>query len=249
MANLFDQALAAEGVSGKLADVARSIYHQESTSGQNAKTSNAGAVGGMQILPTTFASVADKGWNIDDPLLNARAGIRYLGQMFQAAGGDPALAAAGYYGGKGGLEKARKGIAVSDPRNPNAPNTLQYGQQVAGRLGSGTQESAPAVLAQAPLEISPASKLIGISEADVLPPPPDPADVAYAKTKAPPEWDAFVKTLSANTGVSPADLATYGTARPAPAGFTSPALAQMIAAASQPSSVNFAAFAPRKTRV
>ncbi|MBH2008278.1 MAG: lytic transglycosylase domain-containing protein, partial [Xanthomonadaceae bacterium] len=130
----FDDALRAEGVSGPVADIARSIYQQESSSGKNTKTSNAGARGGMQVLPGTFREVADKGWNIDDPDHNARAGIRYLKQMHERAGGDPALAAAGYYGGPGGLDKARRGVAVSDPRNPNAPTTLQYGQQVAARL-------------------------------------------------------------------------------------------------------------------
>lgn len=130
----FDSALAAEGVTGKLADIARSIYTQESSAGKNTKTSNAGAVGGMQIVPATFASVADKDWNINDETQNARAGIRYLKQMFDQAGGDPALTAAGYYGGPGGLEKARRGVAVKDPRNPSAPNTLQYGAQVASRL-------------------------------------------------------------------------------------------------------------------
>ena len=129
-----DSALAAEGVTGKLADVARSIYQQESGGGKNTKTSNAGAVGGMQIIPSTFASVADKGWDIKDPVLNARAGVRYLQQLDQQSGGDPALTAAGYYGGPGGMEKARKGVAVSDPRNPNAPTTLEYGKQVVARL-------------------------------------------------------------------------------------------------------------------
>lgn len=130
----FAAALQAEGVSGPVADLARSIYTQESGAGKNTKTSNRGAVGGMQILPGTFASVADKDWDINDPTQNARAGIRYLKQGYEAAGGDPALAGAFYYGGPGGLEKARRGVAVSDPRNPNAPNTLQYGQQVAARL-------------------------------------------------------------------------------------------------------------------
>lgn len=132
--NPFDEALASEGVTGKLADIARSVYQQESGAGKNTKTSNAGAVGGMQIIPSTFSSVADKGWDINDPTQNARAGIRYLKQLYEQAGGDPALTAAGYYGGPGGLEKARRGVAVSDPRNPNAPTTLQYGQQVAARL-------------------------------------------------------------------------------------------------------------------
>ena len=140
----FDKAASAEGVSGPVANIARSIYTQESSGGANTKTSNAGAVGGMQVQPGTFNDVADKGWNINDPVQNARAGIRYVKQMYGQAGGDPALTAAGYYGGPGGLEKARQGIAVSDPRNPNAPNTLQYGQQVAGRLqGSQSGYQAP----------------------------------------------------------------------------------------------------------
>ncbi|WP_395350057.1 lytic transglycosylase domain-containing protein [Variovorax sp. UC122_21] len=140
--NPFDVALSAENVTGPLADLARSIYTQESSGGRNTKTSNAGAVGGMQILPGTFKGVADSGWDINDPIQNARAGIRYAKQMLDQAGGNVALAAAGYYGGPGGLEKARKGIAVSDPRNPNAPNTLEYGQQVASRV-PGKQPAAP----------------------------------------------------------------------------------------------------------
>lgn len=133
-ASPLDSALAAENVPAPVADIARSIYQQESGSGANTKTSNAGAVGGMQIIPATFKSVADPGWDINNPEHNARAGVRYISQMYEKAGGDPALTAAGYYGGPGGLEKARQGVAVSDPRNPNAPNTLQYGQQVAARL-------------------------------------------------------------------------------------------------------------------
>lgn len=129
-----ENALSAEGIKGPVADLARSIYAQESSSGKNPKTSNAGAVGGMQILPGTFSGVADKDWDINDPIHNARAGVRYLKQGYEAAGGDPALAGAFYYGGPGGLEKARRGVAVSDPRNPGALNTLQYGAQVAARL-------------------------------------------------------------------------------------------------------------------
>lgn len=159
--NLFEDALAAEGVTGRLAEVARSIYKQESGSGNNTKTSNAGAVGGMQIIPATFASVADKGWDINDPLMNARAGIRYVRQLDKQAGGDPALTAAGYYGGPGGLEKARRGIAVSDPRNPNAPTTLEYGRQVASRLGKGT---APAYLAQSDEQFAKAAAPVMVAE-------------------------------------------------------------------------------------
>lgn len=132
--NPVERALEAEGADEGLAGLVRSIYQQESGGGRNTKTSNAGAVGGMQILPGTFKEVADDGWSISDPLHNARAGVRYARQMLERAGGEPALAAAGYYGGPGGLEKARNGVAVRDPRNPNAPSTLEYGQQVAARM-------------------------------------------------------------------------------------------------------------------
>ena len=131
----FDVALAQEGVTGKLGDVARSIYQQESGGGRNTKTSNRNAMGGMQIIPETFNSVADKGWDITNPEHNMRAGIRYLKKLDIQSGGDPALTAAGYYGGPGGLEKARRGIAVYDPVNlRKAPNTLEYGQQVVARM-------------------------------------------------------------------------------------------------------------------
>ena len=129
-----DTALREEGVTGKLANIARSVYQQESGSGKNTKTSNADAVGGMQIKKGTFDEVADKGWDINNPIQNARAGVRYLAKHYETAKGDPKLTAVGYYGGPGGLEKAKKGIAVSDPRNPKAPNTLQYGEQVAARV-------------------------------------------------------------------------------------------------------------------
>ena len=138
-ASPIEHAISAEGVSPQVADIARSIYHQESSSGKNTTTSNAGAVGGMQIIPDTFNRMADKGWSIDNPDHNARAGVRYISMLNDKAGGDPALTAAGYYGGEGAIKKAQQGIAVSDPKNPNAPNTLQYGQQVASRIPAKTE--------------------------------------------------------------------------------------------------------------
>lgn len=216
--DLFEEALAAEGITGQLADVARSIYKQESGGGKNTKTSNAGAVGGMQIIPSTFASVADKGWDINDPLLNARAGIRYLRQLDKQAGGDPALTAAGYYGGPGGLEKARKGIAVSDPRNPNAPNTLQYGQQVAARLPGAGKGVVP-VVAQAPapkVEIQPVAQ--GQVVTEVLPPTPLAQEMAGPSTQVatgPDAWQEFLDTFKKNAPVQAEDL-KYGARQPDP---------------------------------
>ncbi|MET3372026.1 hypothetical protein ABIC89_001067 [Variovorax boronicumulans] len=181
----FASALSAEGVTGPVADLARSIYTQESGGGKNTKTSNAGAVGGMQIIPATFKSVADKDWDINDPTQNARAGIRYVKQLYEQAGGDPALTAAGYYGGPGGLEKARRGVAVSDPRNPNAPNTLQYGEQVAARLPKEKgliQRGVEAVIPSANAAETPANPLESMSDEELL--------AAYQKAKAPVEQPA-----------------------------------------------------------
>ena len=131
----FAAALVLEGITDpRQIAYLRSIHGQESGGGKNTKTSNRGAVGGMQILPDTFKSVADAGMDIKDPVDNARAGIRYAMQGYKAAQGNPALAATYYYGGPAGLEKAKQGVAVSDPKNPNNPNTLEYGKSVAKRM-------------------------------------------------------------------------------------------------------------------
>lgn len=180
----FESALKAEGVSGRVADIARSIYQQESGSGKNTKTSNAGAVGGMQIIPATFNRMADKGWAIDNPEQNARAGVRYIKALHEKSGGDPALTAAGYYGGEGGMEKARNGIAVSDPRNPRAPNTLQYGQQVAARLPPAESRAVPV---------------------DDLPEAPAPVPAAPVKAPNPTEGNSFFQNAAAGVGKFAAD--------------------------------------------
>lgn len=142
--NPFDLALEMEGISGPVADLARSIYQQESGGGRNTRTSNAGAVGGMQIIPKTFQSVADKGWDIADPIHNARAGLRYVKQLHEATNGDPRLTAIGYYGGPNAINQARQGNPVYDPRNPQAPSTFQYAQQVLSRLAPVAEAAIPA---------------------------------------------------------------------------------------------------------
>jgi len=223
--DLFEAALAAEGVTGKLADLSRSIYFQESRNGKNSQTSNAGAVGGMQIIPSTFAGVADKGWDIKDPMHNARAGIRYLKTLDKQAGGDPALTAAGYYGGPGGLEKARNGVAVSDPRNPNAPNTLEYAQQVASRLPGQKGPAVAAPTARAPAAPGAVVQAVASPQVEATPIPPEmvaqmqepvPA-VATPVAAAPQEdpWQQFMQQMAVTQGqqrpIQVADLSGYGT--------------------------------------
>lgn len=214
--NSFDQALADEGVTGRLADLARSIFQQESSSGADTRTSNVGAVGQMQVMPGTFAGVAEKGWDIKDPVHNARAGIRYLRQMDKLAGGDPALAAAGYYGGPGGLEKARRGVAVSDPNNPKAPTTLQYGAQVAARLpGAAAGTKAKTVVpAVAPAEqAAPVTVVADAGPAPgqaVMAPVAEPAAHSFVASDP---WFEFNQAMAAQQQIGPADL-SYG-AQPA----------------------------------
>jgi hypothetical protein len=131
-----DNALSMEGIASNdpIASIAHSIYQQETSSGKNTRTSNRGSVGPMQVMPGTFAKNADKGWDINNPTHNLRAAVREIKLLSDANKGDPTLIAAGYYGGQGGANKATNNQAVSDPKNPNAPNTLQYANQVVTRM-------------------------------------------------------------------------------------------------------------------
>lgn len=235
----FESALNAERMTGHLADLARSIFQQESGGGVNTKTSNAGAVGGMQVIPSTFNSMADQGWDINNPEHNARAGMRYLKMLDKKSGGDPALTAAGYYGGPGGMEKARQGIAVYDPRNPGAPSTLQYGQEVAARLpGSGVKAGpgvlpapmpTPAVVGAAPLVQDP-------GQLAVQTPPQQVAALTM------PEWTDFQKAMPQD--VRPNDL-NYGPM----ASVVVPEFSQQFNLPRHANlAVNFKGFMPRKLR-
>lgn len=203
--NILDTAIKAEGVSPDLIPLVRSIYAQESGSGKNTQTSNRGARGGMQIVPATFSSVADKDWSIDDPVDNARAGIRYLAKLHKQAGGDPMLTAAGYYGGPGGLEKARKGVAVSDPVNPKNPDTLQYAKQVVNRMGL-DRPAGPAAPKPGPTEtqtqLPAAQEAVGPGASETFAEAPaavvDPE--GYAPSRGGPKgadaWQSFLSTLA-----------------------------------------------------
>ena len=164
---LFDKALDMEGITNpRERAFLKALHAQESSGKATEKTSNRDAHGAMQILPATFKSVADAGMDINKPLDNMRAGIRYGLQGFSAAKGDPVLAGAYYYGGPGGMQKAAKGQAVSDPKNPKAPNTLDYGNSIAKRMtamlpiGSAVAEEVPGAK-KAPVDTSTAAQIPG----------------------------------------------------------------------------------------
>lgn len=134
-ADLFDKALDTEGITDPLRRAfAKAIHGQESSGRINAPTSNRGAGGPMQVRTGAWTDVATPDMDRKNPFDNMRAGIRYAMKGFNAAGGDPVLAGAYYYGGSGGMKKLMEGKAVSDPENPNAPTTAGYGASIAKRM-------------------------------------------------------------------------------------------------------------------
>jgi len=174
---LFNTALDMEGVDDPQARAfLKALHGQESSSKKTEETSNRNAHGAMQILPSTFKQVADPDMDINKPLDNMRAGIRYGLKGFTEAKGNPVLAGAYYYGGPGGMQKAMKGIAVSDPENPNAPTTLGYGKSIAARMNAllpiGTAQ-ATEVPVKAPIAPTPKDLVSQIPGSKVAPPPAD----------------------------------------------------------------------------
>ena len=156
----FDEALDVEGVQdARQRAFLKALYGQESGSGADTTTSNQGAVGHMQIKPGTFAGVADPDMDINNPFDNMRAGIRYGAQGYKAAKGDPVLAGAYYYGGPDGMQALVEGQVRTDSKNSKAPNTRQYGQQIAKRmfdlLPMGSAQAAQPAAAPAPTEDAP----------------------------------------------------------------------------------------------
>ena len=220
--NIFTSALAAEGMTGRLEQLARSIFQQESGSGTNPaanKVNYAGASGPMQIIPSTFKSVADKDWDIANPEHNMRAGLRYIKEMDKLSGGDSALTAAGYYGGPGGLRKAKAGIAVSDPKNPNAPTTLEYAKQVTGRMGKGQpvlatgQETAVPVAipnTEVPREGGMPAELLALDErlAAIQAAQANSVQAQAPQVAQVPEWEAMRQAMPETSPV--ASMGNYG---------------------------------------
>ena len=78
------------------------IAWQESGN-NNAMVSSANARGIMQVMPGTWSwvqsNLASTQLNPSSPADNVHAGSLYLGQLLRDTGGDPAMAAAGYYQG------------------------------------------------------------------------------------------------------------------------------------------------------
>jgi soluble lytic murein transglycosylase-like protein len=91
---------------GVPASLASAIAWQESGF-NNAMVSGANARGVMQVMPGTWnwvqANLARRHLDPNSAIDNVGAGVLYLGHLLQQTGGDPALAAAGYYQGIGSV--------------------------------------------------------------------------------------------------------------------------------------------------
>jgi soluble lytic murein transglycosylase-like protein len=91
---------------GVPASLASAIAWQESGF-NNSMVSSANARGVMQVMPGTWnwvqANLARRRLDPSSAIDNVGAGVLYLGHLLGETGGDPALAAAGYYQGIGSV--------------------------------------------------------------------------------------------------------------------------------------------------
>jgi len=138
-----DSYLEAEGAS-HLKPVVEAIYGQESGSGRTNATSVDGARGGMQVIPATFNRLARDGERIDNPDDNMRVGIRYIKQLGDRFGNDPARIAAGYFSGEGNVATSGDTPYKADRADGNGKRVSSYVQDVLGRIGNSVIPSAQA---------------------------------------------------------------------------------------------------------
>jgi N-acetylmuramoyl-L-alanine amidase len=102
---LLEEAARAHGFSPRFV---KALAWQESGWNQQV-VSSAGAVGIMQVMPTTGDHVADhilgRDLDLDDPHDNVAAGVAYLDHLWQRTGGDVERTLAGYYQGMASVEE------------------------------------------------------------------------------------------------------------------------------------------------
>lgn len=130
-----DAILESEGASD-LKPIVSAIYGQESGSGVNPSTSTDGARGPMQVMPATFKRLAREGEVIDNPADNMRVGIRYIKQLGDQFGNDPARIAAGYFSGEGNVAPSGDAPYRRDHVDGNGKRVSSYVADVLGRIGN-----------------------------------------------------------------------------------------------------------------
>lgn len=123
------------------------IYGQESSSGKadTSKPNYAGAQGPMQVTGPTFEGMKASGlipsdWSLSNPEQAREAGNRLVDQLMEAYGNDPKKAAAAYYAGPKAVNEDGTINDFHDLKNPKAPSTHQYVNQVLARMGQGSAD-------------------------------------------------------------------------------------------------------------
>lgn len=115
---LVRQTLAEASAEGRLTGAARKLDEdlllamiQQESAGDHTAESWAGALGLMQLMPTTFAGLMTGDWYADipretilDPTLNVRAGVRYMAEALQIHRGDLYWSVASYNAGAGATQ-------------------------------------------------------------------------------------------------------------------------------------------------
>ncbi len=94
---------------GVAPELVRAVIAAESAGNPRA-VSSAGAIGLMQLMPATAASLGVNPWQ---PLENLRGGISYLGTLLRAFGGNARLALIAYNAGPQHASRVRDGSAVA----------------------------------------------------------------------------------------------------------------------------------------
>jgi hypothetical protein len=199
-----------------LAALQSAIYGQESGYGR-AKTDKpnyAGARGPMQIMPKTWEGLKRQGlipkdWDINNPAHNKAGGDALVKDLYYKYGGDPAKAAAVYYGGPGAIDK--EGNIKSnwrDLKNPKAPTAVGYSNQVLGRMATpdlGTKLTTKSSLPTAATTAVAVPITVGSGSAvpSKTTPPTTPVSDFISKF----DYDAYVQ--AAKTGADLSDLSKY----------------------------------------
>jgi soluble lytic murein transglycosylase-like protein len=113
------------------------------------RVSPRGAVGLMQVLPSTAAAFGKSGRDLYDPKVNLEVGTRYLGSLIEHFDGDLPLALAAYNAGPGAVVR-HNGV-------PPYRETRQYVRKVLALYGEhrqsvwGEEEAAPPRSDETPL--------------------------------------------------------------------------------------------------
>lgn len=118
------------------------IYGQESSHGKadTSRENYAGARGPMQVTRSTFDSLKGKGIipnNFDhaNPDHGYKAGVALIGYLANKYENDPVKVAAAYYAGEKAVRADGTIADFRDLKNPKAPTTHQYVQQILTRMG------------------------------------------------------------------------------------------------------------------